>query len=60
MGDAAGIGPEVIVSALEVVAAEAQFKPIVIGDLRRLKQAQKILKTKKKLVSVHSVDSALF
>jgi len=60
MGDAAGIGPEVIVSALEVVAAEAQFKPIVIGDLRRLKQAQKILKTKKKLVSIHSVDSALF
>jgi 4-phospho-D-threonate 3-dehydrogenase / 4-phospho-D-erythronate 3-dehydrogenase len=43
MGDAAGIGPEIIVKALGVKAIYEWCRPVVIGDARRLRQAAQIV-----------------
>jgi 4-hydroxythreonine-4-phosphate dehydrogenase len=43
MGDAAGIGPEIIVKALAAPAVHAFCKPLVIGDAGRLRQAHSIV-----------------
>jgi 4-hydroxythreonine-4-phosphate dehydrogenase len=42
MGDAAGVGPEVIVKALAHPEVYDRCRPLVIGDARRLEQAVKI------------------
>jgi 4-hydroxythreonine-4-phosphate dehydrogenase len=42
MGDAAGVGPEIIVKAIASGSAERFCRPLVIGDARRLKQAAAI------------------
>jgi 4-hydroxythreonine-4-phosphate dehydrogenase len=55
MGDAAGVGPEVIVKALAHPEVYDHCKPLVIGDAARLQQAIKI--TGVPLV-VHAVDEA--
>ncbi len=39
MGDAAGVGPEVIVKALAHAEVYARCRPLVIGDARRLAEA---------------------
>ncbi|MGH3487625.1 MAG: 4-hydroxythreonine-4-phosphate dehydrogenase PdxA, partial [Actinopolymorphaceae bacterium] len=39
MGDAAGVGPEVVVKALASAEAYAQLRPLVIGDAARLAKA---------------------
>ncbi len=39
MGDAAGVGPEVIVKALAGAATKLPFRPLVVGDAARLSQA---------------------
>ena len=39
MGDAAGIGPEVIMKALADPAARALCRPLVVGDAARLREA---------------------
>ncbi|HEV2708796.1 MAG TPA: 4-hydroxythreonine-4-phosphate dehydrogenase PdxA [Edaphobacter sp.] len=46
MGDAAGIGPEIIVKALAHDEVYRRCCPLVIGDVRRLKQACDITKSK--------------
>jgi len=43
MGDPAGIGPEIIVKALNTPQIHAVCKPIVIGDITILKKALKFL-----------------
>ncbi|NGP45153.1 4-hydroxythreonine-4-phosphate dehydrogenase PdxA [Bacillaceae bacterium SIJ1] len=43
MGDAAGVGPEIIVKALCRDEVSEQAVPLVIGDIKRLKQAADIL-----------------
>jgi 4-phospho-D-threonate 3-dehydrogenase / 4-phospho-D-erythronate 3-dehydrogenase len=43
MGDAAGIGPEIIVKALATPAVRAFCDPLVIGDAGRLRQARSIV-----------------
>jgi 4-hydroxythreonine-4-phosphate dehydrogenase len=43
MGDAAGIGPEIIVKALGVKAIYEWCRPVVIGDARRLQKAAQIV-----------------
>jgi 4-hydroxythreonine-4-phosphate dehydrogenase len=43
MGDPSGIGPEVVVKALQNASVYAQCKPLVIGDLRILSRAQAVL-----------------
>ncbi|WP_129838688.1 4-hydroxythreonine-4-phosphate dehydrogenase PdxA [Streptomyces sp. RFCAC02] len=42
MGDAAGVGPEVVVKALAGDAARLPFRPLVVGDAARLRRAIEI------------------
>jgi 4-phospho-D-threonate 3-dehydrogenase / 4-phospho-D-erythronate 3-dehydrogenase len=44
MGDAAGIGPEIVVKALTQTEAGSICRPVVIGDTARLTRAAHILK----------------
>ena len=53
MGDAAGIGPEVIVKALAHPEVYEECCPVVIGDIARLQQAQAITAAP---VKIHSID----
>lgn len=55
MGDAAGVGPEVVVKALAQPVVRAQCRPLVIGDTRRLEQANRIVGG---TLAVRSVASA--
>ncbi|HGM5583041.1 TPA: 4-hydroxythreonine-4-phosphate dehydrogenase PdxA [Pseudomonas putida] len=43
LGDAAGVGPEIIVKSLTHAAVYQQCRPLVIGDARRLEQARDIV-----------------
>jgi 4-hydroxythreonine-4-phosphate dehydrogenase len=38
MGDAAGIGPEIVLRALEADSVRTAYRCVIIGDIRRLKQ----------------------
>jgi 4-phospho-D-threonate 3-dehydrogenase / 4-phospho-D-erythronate 3-dehydrogenase len=51
MGDAAGIGPEIIMKALARLEARTICRPLVIGDARRLALAGKIVHSHLKIVS---------
>jgi 4-hydroxythreonine-4-phosphate dehydrogenase len=53
MGDAAGIGPEVIVKALAVPEVYEISRPIVIGDAGRLRKAANVVGSK---LSIRPVD----
>ena len=46
MGDAAGVGPEVVVKALSHAEVYAQSRPIVIGDAKRLERAVQLTRTR--------------
>lgn len=54
MGDAAGVGPEIIVRALARAATYDTCRPLVIGDAGRLEAAAKIVG---KPVTVHRVTA---
>jgi 4-phospho-D-threonate 3-dehydrogenase / 4-phospho-D-erythronate 3-dehydrogenase len=60
MGDAAGIGPEVIMKALARLEARAICRPLVIGDARRLALAGKIVRTSLKVISRAAPREAVF
>ncbi|WP_043834934.1 4-hydroxythreonine-4-phosphate dehydrogenase PdxA [Muricoccus aerilatus] len=45
MGDASGIGPEIIMKALAREDVQAMCRPIVVGDATRLREADAITKT---------------
>jgi 4-hydroxythreonine-4-phosphate dehydrogenase len=51
MGDAAGIGPEIIMKALARLEARTICRPLVIGDAQRLAMAGKIVGTQLRIVS---------
>jgi 4-phospho-D-threonate 3-dehydrogenase / 4-phospho-D-erythronate 3-dehydrogenase len=53
MGDAAGIGPEVVMKALAVPEVYEMCRPLVVGDAGRLRKAAKIVGSK---LSVRPVD----
>jgi 4-phospho-D-threonate 3-dehydrogenase / 4-phospho-D-erythronate 3-dehydrogenase len=53
MGDAAGIGPEVIVKALAVPEVYEISRPLVIGDVGRLRKASRVVGSK---LSIRAVD----
>jgi 4-hydroxythreonine-4-phosphate dehydrogenase len=42
MGDAAGVGPEIIVRALAQADVYARCRPLVVGDARRLEKAARL------------------
>lgn len=60
MGDAAGIGPEIIVRALAHDSIRESCKPLVIGDAGRLRQAMQIVDSKLGLHVVESPAAARF
>ena len=60
MGDGAGVGPEVVVSALLDPQVNAECRPVVIGDALRLRQAAGLLNVKSTIVRVDRVSDALF
>ena len=43
MGDAAGVGPEVVVKSLTHESLYRQCRPLVIGDAGRLEEANRIV-----------------
>jgi 4-hydroxythreonine-4-phosphate dehydrogenase len=51
MGDAAGIGPEIIMKALARLESRAICRPLVIGDARRLALAGRIVRSQLRIVS---------
>ncbi|MEV6034377.1 4-hydroxythreonine-4-phosphate dehydrogenase PdxA [Nonomuraea sp. NPDC052116] len=60
MGDGAGVGPEVIVGALQDPHVAELCRPVVIGDAVRLRQAADILGIDAEIVAVDTVADAVF
>lgn len=56
MGDAAGVGPEIIVKSLAHGEVYEQCRPLVIGDARRLQQANQICSTGLGIVSLAGAE----
>jgi 4-phospho-D-threonate 3-dehydrogenase / 4-phospho-D-erythronate 3-dehydrogenase len=54
MGDAAGVGPEVIIKSLAHPEVYAQCRPLVIGDAQRLKEAAHLTQS---VLSVRSLSA---
>jgi 4-phospho-D-threonate 3-dehydrogenase / 4-phospho-D-erythronate 3-dehydrogenase len=61
MGDAAGIGPEIIIKAFQNSEVQNIVRPIVIGDARIMNWASKFLKNEKvEINAVKNVSEAKF
>lgn len=60
MGDGAGVGPEVIVGALFDESVTARCRPIVLGDVARLRRAAEVTGSRVEVVAVDSVAEAVF
>lgn len=60
MGDAAGVGPEVIVKSLTHDIVYQQCRPLVVGDARRLEQANVIVKGSAKIRRIKEASEALY
>src|SRR5690606_15440593 len=60
MGDAAGIGPEIIVKALLSQSMYEACKPLVIGDAKILERASKIIGTDLRIHRLKEVSEARF
>ncbi len=58
MGDAAGIGPEIIVKALERKELHRQARLVVIGDAKAMVQAVSIARSRLKIQAISSTDQA--
>ena len=60
MGDAAGVGPEIIMKALSRPEVYALCRPFVVGDANRLEQASRLTRTKLAVVRIASPGEARF
>jgi 4-hydroxythreonine-4-phosphate dehydrogenase len=60
MGDAAGIGPEIVMKALAVPQVRALCNPLVIGDAARLRRAGKIVASTLEVASLEDVREASY
>jgi 4-hydroxythreonine-4-phosphate dehydrogenase len=60
MGDAAGVGPEIIVKALQAAEVHGICRPLVIGDAARLRKAAAIVGSKLPIISLQAVKAARF
>ncbi|MFV0364749.1 MAG: PdxA family protein [Suipraeoptans sp.] len=58
LGDAAGVGPEIVAKIVASGFLEEQCKPILIGDLRVFERAMAIIGDMPKLQVVENVDEA--
>lgn len=60
MGDAAGIGPEIIIKTLELDSLYKRCFPVVVGDAAVMQQEVKNLKTTIKINAIQEVSEASF
>lgn len=60
MGDAAGVGPEVVIKSMMTLGRSATFRPLVIGDKRRLERANEILSGGMSVRGISSVAEARY
>jgi 4-hydroxythreonine-4-phosphate dehydrogenase len=60
MGDAAGVGPEVVMKALARAEAYAQCRPLVIGDMKHLARAGALLRSTLELRPIKKPQDAEF
>lgn len=60
MGDAAGVGPEIISKALSLKEMYEVCKPVVVGDSRVMEQAIKIANVDLKVNSIRDLREAVF
>ena len=60
MGDAAGVGPEIIMKSLAVRDLYERCRPLVIGDVNRLREAGEIIGSSLKMLAIDNVESANF
>ena len=60
MGDAAGIGPEIIMKAMASADVHAMCKPLVIGDGERLRRAGELVGSRLKVESLDDPDEAAY
>jgi len=60
MGDAAGVGPEIISKALSLKEIYEVCKPVVIGDSKVMEQAVKIAKVNLKVNPIRDLREAVF
>jgi 4-hydroxythreonine-4-phosphate dehydrogenase len=58
MGDPAGVGPEVIVKALECAEVWDVCRPVVVGDARWLEEARRIVGTQRPVRAVDAIGQA--
>ena len=59
MGDAAGVGPEVIMKALAHHEPHAIARPLVVGDAKRLVRAGEIVRTGLAVRAIAAPDDAV-
>src|SRR2546423_8113695 len=60
MGDAAGVGPEIIMKAMAVPEVHEISRPLVIGDARRLRKAGEMVGSKLSMRSLQKPEEAAF
>jgi 4-phospho-D-threonate 3-dehydrogenase / 4-phospho-D-erythronate 3-dehydrogenase len=60
VGDPAGIGPEIVVKALDEDVTHALCRPLVIGDAARLRQAARLLGSRLSVRPVTGPEDARF
>ena len=60
MGDAAGVGPEIIVRALDLPEVHDLCRPLVVGDAERLRRAARIVGSPATVAAVQGAGGALF
>lgn len=60
MGDAAGVGPEVIAKALSIKDIYESCRPVVIGDARVMEQAVAIARVDDQINPIHDLKDARF
>lgn len=60
MGDAAGVGPEIIMKSLAEKDLYEQCRPLVIGDINRLREAGEIVGSSLKLHAIEDVKNARY
>jgi 4-hydroxythreonine-4-phosphate dehydrogenase len=60
MGDAAGVGPEVVVKTLSRKSLYDECRPLVIGDAKRLELANRLVKGDVKVRSIANASEARY
>jgi len=60
MGDASGVGPEIVVKSLTHKVVYEQCRPLVIGDARRLEQANEIVHGSAKIRRIKDAAEAKY